>query len=138
MKAFIDTNVLIYWVDDSARADVVEQLLAQQSVISVQVLNEFANVLRRKRAMRLEDIQTLCMTLADTCDVVDVSLRTHQTALALMARYNLSVYDANIVAAAALSGCDILYSEDMQDGLNIKLPLPAKAHPLVIRNPFRA
>ena len=30
MKAFIDTNVLIYWVDDSARADVVEQLLAQQ------------------------------------------------------------------------------------------------------------
>ena len=37
MKAFIDTNVLIYWVDDSARADVVEQLLAQEAVISVQV-----------------------------------------------------------------------------------------------------
>lgn len=138
MKAFIDTNVLIYWVDDSARADVVEQLLAQQSVISVQVLNEFANVLHRKRAMRLEDIQLLCTTLTDTCEVVDLSLRTHQTALALMARYNLSVYDANIVAAAALSGCAILYSEDMQDGLNIKLPAPAKVHPLVIRNPFRA
>ena len=105
MKAFIDTHVLIYWVDDSARADVVEQLLAQQSVVSVQVLNEFANVLRRKRAMRLEDVQTLCTTLTDTCEVFDLSLRTHQTALALMARYNLSVYDANIVAAAVLSGC---------------------------------
>ncbi len=137
MKAFIDTNVLIYWVDDSTRADVVEQLLAQQSVISVQVLNEFANVLRRRRAMPLEDIQTLCTTLADTCEVLDLSLRTHQTALALMARYNLSLYDANIVAAAALSGCDILYSEDMQDGLNIKLPAPTMAQPLVIRNPFR-
>jgi predicted nucleic acid-binding protein len=138
VKVFIDTNVLIYWVDDSTRADRVEQLLAQQSVISVQVLNEFANVLRRKRAMPLEDIQMLCTTLTDTCEVIDLSLRTHQTALALMARYNLSVYDANIVAAVALSDCAILYSEDMQDGLNIKLPAPTNAHPLVIRNPFLA
>ena len=62
MKAFIDTNVLIYWVDDSARADVVEQLLVQQAVISVQVLNEFANVLLKKRAMPLPDIEALCST----------------------------------------------------------------------------
>lgn len=137
MKAFIDTNVLIYWVDDSARADVVEHLLAQEVVISVQVLNEFANVLRRKRAMALPDVAALCATLIDTCDVVDLSVRTYQTALTLMARYNLSVYDANIVAAAALSDCAVLYTEDMQDGLNIKLPGPASANALVIRNPFR-
>ena len=138
MKAFIDTNVLIYWVDDSTRADVVEQLLAQQAVISVQVLNEFANVLRKKRAMPLPDVEALCTTLIDTCDVLDVSVRTHQTALALMARYQLSVYDANIVAAAALSDCAVLYTEDMQDGLNLKLPESAGTNSLVIRNPFRA
>ena len=138
MKAFIDTNVLIYWVDDSARADVVEQLLAQQCVISVQVLNEFANVLRKKRAMALADIQTLCTTLIDTCDVVDLSVRTHQTALTLMARYNLSVYDANIIAAAALSDCALVYTEDMQDGLNVKLHGSAGTNALAIRNPFRA
>ena len=138
MKAFIDTNVLIYWVDDSARADVVEQLLAQQAVISVQVLNEFANVLRKKRAMPLPDVEALCTTLIDTCDVLDVSVRTHQTALALMARYQLSVYDANIVAAAALSDCAVLYTEDMQDGLNLKLPGSAGTNSLLIRNPFRA
>ncbi|MSQ75225.1 MAG: PIN domain-containing protein [Rhodoferax sp.] len=138
MKAFIDTNVLIYWVDDSARADVVEQLLAQEAVISVQVLNEFANVLRRKRSMALPDIEALYTTLIDTCNVVDSSVRTHQTALTLMARYNLSVYDANIVAAAALSDCAVLYSEDMQDGLNLKVPGSASATSLVIRNPFRA
>lgn len=137
MKAFIDTNVLVYWVDDSARADVVEQLLAQQAVISVQVLNEFANVLRRKRAMALPDVEVLCNTLIDTCEVVDLSLRTHQTALTLMTRYNLSIYDANIVAAAALSDCAVLYTEDMQDGLNIKLPASTDANALVIRNPFR-
>jgi len=137
VKAFIDTNVLIYWVDDSARADVVEQLLAQQAVISVQVLNEFANVLRRKRAMALPDVEDLCTTLIDTCDVVDLSVHTHQTALTLMARYNLSVYDANIVAAAVLSNCAVLYTEDMQDGLNVKLPGSAGTHAMVIRNPFR-
>ncbi len=138
MKAFIDTNVLIYWVDDSTRADVVERLLAQQAVISVQVLNEFANVLRKKRAMPLPDVEALCTTLIDTCDVLDLSVRTHQTALALMARYQLSVYDANIVAAAALSDCAVLYTEDMQDGLNLKLPGSAGTNSLVIRNPFRA
>ena len=55
-----------------------------------------------------------------------------------MARYNLPVYDANIVAAAALSDCAVLYSEDMQDGLNLKVPRPPSATSLVIRSPFRA
>jgi len=136
VKSFIDTNVLIYWVDNSSRADVVEHLLTQQAVISVQVLNEFANVLRRKRAMPLPDVEILCATLIDTCDVVDVSVRTHQTALTLMARYNMSVYDANIVAAAVMSNCAILYTEDMQDGLNVKAPASDRANALVIRNPF--
>ena len=68
MKAFIDTNVLIYWVDDSTRADVVEQLLAQQAVISVQVLNEFANVLRKKRAMPLPDVEADDEAEAETVD----------------------------------------------------------------------
>ena len=136
MRAFIDTNVLIYWVDDSTRADTVEKLLAGDSVISVQVLNEFANVLRRKRAMPLADVKVLCDTLIDTCEVHDLSVRTHQAALTLMARYSLSLFDANIVAAAILSGCEVLYSEDMQDGLNIRLSAPGSTSTLSIRNPF--
>jgi len=137
VKAFIDTNVLIYWVDAGPRADVVEQLLANYCVISVQVLNEFANVLGKKRAMALADIQELSNTLIDLCEVVDLSVHTHQTALALMANYKLSLYDANIVAAAGLSTCTVLYSEDMQDGLNIKMPMSKNKKVLSIRNPFR-
>lgn len=137
MKVFIDTNVLIYWVDDSARANTVEQLLAANSVISVQVLNEFANVLRKKRGMPLADIQALCNVLINCCEVYDLSVRTHLSALALMARYKLSLYDANIVAAAGLSGCAVLYSEDMQDGLNIQSPASTESFTLSIRNPFR-
>ena len=135
---FIDTNVLIYWVDAGPRADTVEQLLATNCAISVQVLNEFATVLLKKRKMPLADVQELSDTLVDTCTVYDLGVRTHQTALALMARYHFSLYDANIVAAAGLSGCAVLYSEDMQDGLNVKMPALAGGATLSLRNPFRA
>jgi predicted nucleic acid-binding protein len=136
VKSFIDTNVLIYWVDAGPRADVVEKLLAGDAVISVQVLNEFANVLLRKRHMPLADVTELTQTLIDVCQVFDLSVRTHQMALTLMARYKLSLYDANIVAAAGLGGCDILYTEDMQDGLNVVMPTPAGRTTFSIKNPF--
>ena len=134
---FLDTNVLIYWVDAGPRADTVEQLLAADCALSVQVLNEFANVLLKKRKMPLADVQELSDTLVDICTVFDLGLRTHQTALALMGRYSLSLYDANIVAAAGLSSCAVLYSEDMQDGLNVKMPPMAGGVTLSVRNPFR-
>ena len=137
MRAFLDTNVLIYWVDAGPRADTVEALLADDAVISVQVLNEFANVLVKKRKMSLDVVRELCETLIDTCEIYDLSVRTHQTALALMAKYNLSVYDANIVAAAGLSGCAVLYSEDMHEGLNVKMPAVKGDVTLSLRNPFR-
>lgn len=136
MKTFIDTNVLIYWVDAGDRADRVEALLAQDAVISVQVLNEFANVLRKKRHMPWPDIAALSAMLLSVCEVHNLSARTHQAALALVQRYNLSLYDANIVAAAGLSGCAVLCSEDMQDGLNIVLPEIAGGGTLSINNPF--
>ena len=48
-----------------------------------------------------------------------VTLKTHETGLALAERYRLSIYDGMIAAAALLAGCDRLWSEDMQDGLVI-------------------
>ncbi len=113
-------------------------MLAGESVISVQVLNEFANVLRKKRAMPVADIQTLSNTLIGACEVHALSVLTHQAALAFMARYNWSPYDANIVAAAGLSGCATLCSEHMQDGLKIKFPESVRGATLTIRNPFSA
>jgi len=44
---------------------------------------------------------------------------------------------AFIDTAATLGDCAILYSEDMQDGLNVKLPDATSANKLLIRNPFR-
>ena len=134
MKSFIDSNVLIYWTDDSTRADVVEQLLAADASISIQVLNEFTNVLFKKRALPLKQIRKWCDTLLDVCEVHEPSVKTHSLALQLMAKYKLSFYDANIVSAAGLAGCDVLYSEDMQDGLVVRF---SDKTSLSIRNPFR-
>ena len=134
MKSFIDSNVLIYWTDDSTRADVVEQLLVADASISIQVLNEFTNVLFKKRALPLKQIRKWSDTLLDVCEVHELSVKTHSLALQLMSKYKLSFYDANIVSAAGLAGCDVLYSEDMQDGLVVRFPDKTS---LSIRNPFR-
>ena len=48
-KPFFDTNIVLYaFRKDDPRAEVAENLLAGAGAISVQVLNEFAAVARRK------------------------------------------------------------------------------------------
>jgi predicted nucleic acid-binding protein len=48
--------------------------------------------------------------------VLDLSVATHEAAIALARDHRLSFYDALIVAAAQEAGCDTLYTEDMQHG----------------------
>lgn len=137
MKSFIDANVLIYWLDEGERADQVEALLADEAVISVQVLNEFANVLRKKRNAAVTLIQQLVGVLLETCTVSDMTVRIHVGALELVQRYGFSVYDANILAAAAEMGCAVVYSEDMQHGMSVKMPKSLGGGVLSIKNPFK-
>ena len=136
MKVFLDTNVLIYWVAAGQRADQVEQLLAGNAVISVQVLNEFANVLRKKQNIPLPTIMELVGTLLQTCEVCDLTVRIHRAALELAGRYKIGIYDANILAAAGESGCAVVYSEAMQRGISIKMPKTLNDGALSIKNPF--
>ena len=49
--------------------------------------------------------------------MVDLSRDVHEIGLAISEQYKFSVYDGMIVAAALTAGCDVLYSEDMHDGL---------------------
>ena len=56
---------------------------------------------------------------------------THDLGIALARKHALSVYDAMIVAAGLLADCDMLLSEDMQDGFRV-------ADRITISNPFRA
>ena len=128
---FFDTNVTLYLLSaDAAKADTAEALLAGGGQISVQVLNEFASVARRKLGLSWAEIRELLAQIRSVCAVHAVTTETHDRALEIADRYGLSIYDALIAAAALLAGCSTLYSEDLQDGQWLERKLR-------IRNPFR-
>jgi predicted nucleic acid-binding protein len=129
--SFFDTNVLLYTTSsDAAKADRAEQLIALGGIISVQVLNEIANVARRKMRFSWQRTHLLLSEVCQLLTVVPVTLGIHEAGLALAERYRLSVYDGMIAAAALDSSCDTLWSEDMHDGLLID-------GRLTVANPFR-
>jgi predicted nucleic acid-binding protein len=117
VDAFFDTSVLLYLLStDAAKADRVEELLAARGTISVQVLNEFAAVSLRKLRMPLPEVKEILDTVRAVCDVVPLTVETHDRALAIVARYGFSLYDSLLIAAALIAGSKRLYSEDLQHG----------------------
>jgi predicted nucleic acid-binding protein len=136
LRAFLDTNVLVYWLQDSERAKIVDVLLGQRCVISVQVLNELANAMRKKSPMTWAEMAHLSKSLLKICELSDLTYPVHELAIALSERYNFSIYDANILAAAALMRCEVVYSEDMQHGMSIQIPKSFGSGSLSIKNPF--
>ena len=130
--AFFDTNVLLYLLSkDQSKADRAEELLADGGVVSVQVLNDFVSVANRKLAMKWNEIKDCLEPLRIILRVQPLTIDTHDQALAIAERYNVSFYDALIVAAAKLSGCTRLYSEDLQHGQVFEKSL-------TVHNPFKA
>jgi predicted nucleic acid-binding protein len=128
---FFDTNVLLYVAStDTAKADRAEAAVGEGGTVSVQVLNELANVARRKMHMSWKETHEFLNTLRNLLTVHPLTVETHDTGLRLAEKYGFSTFDGMIVASALHAGCDILWSEDMQDGLAIDGALQ-------IRNPFR-
>jgi predicted nucleic acid-binding protein len=130
-EAFIDSNVLVYLLSAGAKADRAEETIRQGGVISVQVLNEIANVGRRKLKMSWAELGDFLELVRALLPVEPLTAQSHELGLAMAARYGLSVYDGQIGASALLAGCTTLWSEDMQDGL----VLDGRA---TVRNPFAA
>ena len=130
-RGFLDTNILVYnqTDDDPRKALQTEALIVPGNVISVQVLNELANVLIRKVKWPWKAVHDSLTLTRAVFEVVPLTEDIHATGLRLAERYSLSIYDAMIVAAALDSRCDVIWSEDMQNGLIID-------NRLTIRNPF--
>lgn len=129
---FFDTNVLLYLAsNDTAKAERAEAMLATGGTISVQVLNEIANVGRRKMALSWTELYSFLGTFRSLLDVKPVTIATHEQGLAIAERYGLPTFDAMIVASALDADCDQLWSEDMHHGLVVETRLR-------IENPFRA
>ena len=130
-EAFLDTNVLIYAVAlDDPRSARAEELLASGATISVQILNEFVSVARRKLIMPWRDVREALAAFRTLCPApLPITVELHEAAIEIAERYGYGMYDALVVAAALEAGCAFLYSEDFQDGQIID-------GRLTIRNPF--
>lgn len=128
---FLDSNVLVYAFTADRRAAVAQTLLQTRPVISVQVLNEFTNVARRKLGMDWQEVAEAISELRVLCPtILALDLATHDEALRIAERYGYSIFDAQIVASALQADSNTLWSEDMQDGIVIDGRLR-------ISNPFR-
>lgn len=129
-KPFLDTNIIVYaFHREDARSQLAEILLAGGGLLSVQVLNEFAAVVRRKLHKSWAEIRHAMGILRVLCpDPLPLTVETHERALQIAERYGYSIYDSLVIAAALHAGAATLYSEDMRDGQVID--------GLTIRNPF--
>ncbi len=118
--SFFDTNVVLYLASrDSRKADRAEEILRAGGAVSVQVLNETANVARRKLGMTWAETREFLTGLRALVSVHPVTVETHEIGVTLAERYGIAVYDAMIAAAALQARCDTLWSEDMQHGMTI-------------------
>ena len=130
-KAFFDTNVLIYAIArNDPRAASAEMLLAGGGIVSIQILNEFIAVVRRKLAMPWKDVTEALAVIRTLCPgPVPITLETHEAAVRIAKQYGYGIYDALVAATAIRAGCIILYSEDLQHRQVID-------GRLTVRNPF--
>lgn len=130
-KAFFDSNVILYLLSpEPQKAAIAEAVLETGGVVSVQVLNEFADVARRKFRMEWAEIVEVLTTVRRIHSVDPLTTEVHDHGLRLADRFGFRIFDGLILASAIQAGCDTLVSEDMQDGQQIA--------GVTIRNPFRS
>ena len=123
-REFVDANVLVYAFDASAgdKKATAEQLLAQlwqagTGCLSVQVLQEFFVTVTRKVAEPLSvDEASERVREFGAWKVFAPGADDVLRAIALHKQANMSFWDAMVVHAATELGCDVLWTEDLNDG----------------------
>jgi len=119
---FLDTNILVYAaLNQDPRKHRLAALLVKDAlqmndgVLSVQVINEFTNILFKKTKRRADEIRKL-IEIFSPLNKVDMSTILVDDAIGIKDRYGIQYYDALIIAAAKQCGCDTILSEDFNDG----------------------
>jgi predicted nucleic acid-binding protein len=121
-NAFVDTNILVYVYsreDSDKRQKAIDIFNSYDCVISTQVLNEFSNIAIKKLHLSIDDIQHIINEILAACDLAIVGSHTIRHALNIHGDYGFSYYDSLIVSSALECGCDLLLTEDLNDGQKI-------------------
>jgi predicted nucleic acid-binding protein len=128
--SFADTNVLIYAVDvDGPKKQIALQLLLTGPIISIQIVNECTNVLRKKLKLDYRRVVQIMNNYLQKVTLVPVTLQTVNLAWELGEKYGYSYYDSLVLASVLENECTTFYSEDLQHGQLIE-------NSLHIVNPF--
>ena len=123
-EIFLDANVLLYASSNAAEDKTKREraqalMIATPFALSAQVLQEYiANALRKKQLGISEENIHAMLELAATATVMPVSLELILAAMQIHRRFQVSHWDATIIAAAVELGCTTLYSEDLNHGQN--------------------
>lgn len=129
---FFDTNIIIYLysVDEPEKQYRSQALIdSHEGIISMQVLNEFSNTLRKKFKFEYDTIDSAIKELSENFTIVTQSMGTISSAFNIAKRYGYSFYDCLIIATALEHDCKNLYSEDLQNNQVVE-------DTLTIINPF--
>ena len=128
--ATLDTNIAVYAMTESAKKGVATQALRRCSFLSVQVLNEYANLSVRKYGRSWTRVADELQSLSESVIAVPaIELVHHRHAIWIAERYQLSFYDSLMLAVALANDAKVIFSEDMQHGMLID-------GALTIINPF--
>jgi len=129
-KIFLDTNILLYLLSDNlTKKQTSKKLLELKPNISIQVLNEFANVCFKKFSIDGKDIKKLIQEIGIQTNVLIYTKETIIQSIELKNKYKFQFYDCLILSTALENNCTTIYSEDMQHNQVIKKQL-------IIKNPF--
>ena len=137
-KYFADTNILVYAFDkkDADKQRITQQILMVEGeqgnlTVSTQVLQEFFVTITRKLkpAFDIELAHELVKEF-DSYPIIKIDFQMILGAIKRNQQGYVSFWDGLIIEAALKSQCNILLSEDMQDGQLID-------NQITIRNPFK-
>lgn len=115
-KVFIDSNIIIYAysVDEPQKLAIARNLLlSYDAILSIQTINEFINVTRRKKLLTNKQLSPIIDDLFSLFTIKPIDQKIIQQALLFVEKYQYSYFDSLMISAALEADCSVLYSEDM-------------------------
>jgi predicted nucleic acid-binding protein len=132
----IDSNVLVYALDRSARdkrfvaMQIVRQAPRADCILTFQSISEFYWTTARKRLAPAADAAAQAQDWMELFPCLPVTGSAIHAALADSQAGRAAYWDALLVATAAEAGCQVVLTEDLNDG--------AVLNSVRIHNPFTA
>jgi predicted nucleic acid-binding protein len=132
-RAFYNTNIVVYLYseDEKPKQEMAYKAVNYNySLISTQTLNEACNIWHKKYGLHKSIINKYLNEIELVFDeILIIQRKTIDQALNIKERYGFAYFDCLMLASALEGNCNIIFSEDLQDGQTIN-------DTLKIINPF--